>query len=152
VPDRFREFATGEDDERVDHARRDQVHALGVQMYAWAAEQDRKWHRVAVLLTGMCVGIVLSVGLGYALLQGQRHAALVDGCERTNRQAESTVSLLRDFGTPQKTINLAMLRYPHTPPLAHRQGSRIVLGPPPGYDGPTTCQGFADERVGWPRL
>jgi hypothetical protein len=152
TPDRFREFTDGVGDERKDHARRDQVHALGEQMYAWAAEQDRKWHRVAWLLTLMCVGIIVSVGLGYAFLQGQRYNALVDGCERTNQQAEATINLLRDFDAQEDTIRLAKARYPHTPPLAHRDGDRIVEGTPPDYDGPMTCAEFADERVGWPRL
>lgn len=109
-------------------------------------------HRFALLLIAMVVGALLSILLGYLLLQGQRWEASRDGCERTNQQAEASVGLLEELKVRPEVVLIAKVRYPHTPPLAHREDDRIVEGVPSGYEGPMTCEEFADERVGRIRL
>jgi hypothetical protein len=104
---------------------------------------DARYRRVTVFLIAGMVIVLVFVALGYALLQGQRWDQTRDGCERSNRITEATVGLLRDLRAKQSAIVLAERRYPHVPPL---------VTPPRGYSGPATCEGFADDRVGWPRL
>jgi hypothetical protein len=113
---------------------------------------DRRYRRVTWWLLGGMVIVVVACALGYALLQGQRWDATRDGCERTNTEAEANIGLLRDLMVRERVVLIAMARYPHVPPLAHRNHGRIVVGASPGYSGPRTCDGFADDRVGWPRL
>lgn len=148
----LRKFLEGDDDPRQDMETRDRVRELAAGMQSWAVEQERRIHRVGLLLTAMMVGVLLSVTLGYLLLQGQRWDSLRDGCERTNQQAEASVGLLEDLKVRRRVVLIAMVRYPHTPPLAHRKGARIVEGAPAAFNGPRTCAEFATERVGWPRL
>lgn len=139
-------------DRRLAEETRSRVDEIGASMESYRERLDRRFWRVTWALIIMVIVGLLSVIAGYGVLQGQRWESIRDGCERTNQQAEATVALLRDVGARDDVIRAAQARYPHTPPLAHRDGDKIVMGPPPGYDGPSTCDESADSQVGAFRL
>lgn len=143
----------GEDDARQDDETRGRIREIQAGLVAWQEGVDRRYHRVARLLTFLVVVSLMSIMLGYMLLQGQRWDSIRALCDRTNQQADATVGLLQDLNVSEKTLRLAMARYPHTPPLAHRDANgTVVPGPPEGYDGPMSCSEEADDRVGRLRL
>lgn len=139
-------------DRRLAEETRARVDEIGASMVAYTERLDRRFWKVTWALIAMVVIILGSVFAGYGILQGQRWESIRDGCERTNQQAEATVALLRDVGARDDVIHAAQVRYPHTPPLAHRDGDKIVMGPPPNYEGPATCEESADGQVGLFRL
>lgn len=145
----LRGFIEGGEDDRQDDETRGRIREIQAGLVSWQAGVDRRYHKVALLLMGMVVAGLLAVVAGYALLQGQRWQQSRDGCERTNAQTDATVGLLRDLKVRESVIRVAQVRYPHVPPLAHRAGGEIVAGPAPDYEGPGTCEEFADARVGW---
>lgn len=148
----LRRFIDGDEDDRNDHETRGRLREIQAGLVAWQQAVDRRYHRVTRLLLVMMIAAFVAVLLGYALLQGQRWDSIRDGCIRTNQQAEATAGLLRDLKVREQVVLLAEARYPHTPPLAHREGATIVPGPPRDYDGPMTCDEFASENVGPFRL
>lgn len=147
---RFLEDGGGDD--RQDDGTRDRIREIQAGLLAWQERVDHRYRRVAFGLMGMVIGGLVAIVVGYGLLQGQRWDAINSACEARNQQAEATVLLLRDVGAREDTVLKAQLRYPHTPPLAHREGSRIVAGPPPDYDGPVSCGEMASDQVGRFRL
>lgn len=152
MPDRLVRLLDGDDDERQDNGTRRRVQEIAAGLKAWSLEVDRRQRRVALWTMAVAVFTLVSVALGYALLQGQRYEATRDACHRTNQQSAATVGLLRDLDVRPQVILVAQVRYPHVPPVAHRDGRVIRLGPPPGYKGPMTCGEYATERVGPFRL
>jgi hypothetical protein len=139
-------------DRRLAEETRARVDEIGASMVSYTERLDRRFWKLTWALIAMVVIILVSVFAGYGILQGQRWASIRDGCVRTNQQTDATVALLRDVSASKQVIQAAQARYPHVPPLAHRDGDVIVMGPPPGYDGPSTCEEFADGQVGAFRL
>jgi hypothetical protein len=153
MPSRLLEFDDGdENDPRQDPATRKRIREIVAGLVAWQGAVDRRYWIVTALTIFCVICGILTMAVGYGLLQGQRFDALRDGCERTNQQALATVGLLRDLHVSDRVVMLAMVRYPHTPPLAHREGAIIVAGQGDAYDGPMSCSEFAGEHVGWFRL
>jgi hypothetical protein len=148
MPGRLLEFEDG-DDPRQDSATRGRIREIVRGLVEWQKAVDRRYWVVTALTIASVVAGMLAVVVGYGLLQGQRLESLRDGCVRTNQQADATVGLLRDLGVRERVVLIAMVRYPHTPPLAHREGARIVMGQGGAYEGPLSCADFAREHVGW---
>lgn len=150
----LRQFIEGGDgDERQDPETRGRLKEIQAGLAAWQERVDHRYRRVSWLLGAMVVGALAAMVVGYGLLQGQRWDSIQGACESRNQQADATVLLLRDVGARESVILAAQARYPHTPPLAHREpGGRIVEGPPRDYEGPMTCSESADEQVGRFRL
>lgn len=140
------------DRERKDQETRDRVDEIGAAMEAYRERLDNRYRRVTMFLIALVVVVSLSVAATLLLFQGQRWEQTRDACERTNSQTDATVGLLVDLGARGRAIDFAKLRYPHVPPLAHREGGRIVAGVAAGYKGPRTCTESASERVTGPRL
>jgi hypothetical protein len=132
----------GPDDRRSDHTTRDRYDELASSWDAAVRELDRRYKRVAVTAVSAVVIAFLAGALGFLLLQGQRWDATRDGCERTNRISEATISVLEDFKVRTAAIEIAKHRYPHVPPLIR----------PRGYSGPESCGEYANQQVGRPKL
>jgi hypothetical protein len=130
-------------DQRHDSTTRTRYDELAESWHQATARLDARYRYLAWLLIAGLVAVVLASAVGYGLLQHQRWEQTRDGCERTNRITEATVGLLLELKVHRRTVEIAQRRYPHVPPL---------ITPPRGYSGPMSCSGFADERVGWPRL
>jgi hypothetical protein len=148
----LRRFIEGDGDDRQDDVTRGRIREIQAGLVAWADHiEHRQWATTALTIL-MIVGGMLATGVGYAILQGQRWTSTRDICERSNRQADATVAILLDVHARRPVVDSARIRLPHVPPLAHREGSRVVVGPAPGYNGPMSCSDVASDIVGPFRL
>lgn len=139
-----RERKQGAEDDRQGDGQRDRIDELVANTERWRLDMDKRWRRVARLLTVMMVAVVVAVTVGYLVLQGDRWQATRDSCLRTNASSEAVVGLLVELGSPPKVVDAAKRRFPHTPPLN--------IDDLKAYQGARSCSEQATIAIRGPKL